>query len=154
KYTLNFTLNGFSPVKQQNIDVSGVAVITINVEMRVGGLQDTITVTSETPVVDVQSTTRQSVLDNSVIQELPAARGYGALLNAVPALQGGYATSQVTPAMTFFNTYGGRPNEGRVELDGISVGSAFNGAGVSGFAYDTSNAAEMQVTISGGLGEA
>jgi len=154
KYALNFTLNGFSPVKQQNVDVSGVAVITINIEMRVGGLQDTITVTSETPVVDVQSTTRQSVLDNSTIQELPAARGYGALLNAVPALQGGYATSQITPAMTFFNTYGGRPNEGRVQLDGINVGSAFNGAGVSGFAYDTSNAAEMQVTLSGGLGEA
>ena len=46
------------------------------------------------------------------------------------------------------------PNEGRVQLDGINVGSAFNGAGVSGFAYDTSNAAEMQVTLSGGLGEA
>jgi hypothetical protein len=33
--------------------------------------------------------------------------------------------------------YGGRPNEGRVQLDGINVGPAFNGGGVSGFAYDT-----------------
>src|SRR5690348_14259294 len=122
RYTLNFSLNGFSPVKHENIDVSGVAVITINADLRVGGLQDVITVTSETPVVDTQSTTRQAVLGNEVIQELPAARGYGALLNAVPALQGGYTTSQITPAMTFFNTYGGRPNEGRVQLDGINVG--------------------------------
>ena len=40
--------------------------------------------------VDVQSAKRQAVLDNQVIQSLPAARGYGALLNAIPALQGGY----------------------------------------------------------------
>jgi len=154
RYSLTFTLPGFSTVKRADVEVSGVAVISINAEMAVGGVQDTITVNSETPVVDVQSTTRQAVLDNEVIQTLPAARGYGALLNAVPALQGGYATSQITPAMTFFNTYGGRPNEGRVQLDGINVGSAFNGGGVSGFAYDTANAAEMQVTLSGGLGEA
>ena len=67
-------------------------------------------------------------------------------------MQGGYSNSQITPAMTFFNTYGGRVNEGRVQLDGINVGSAFNGAGVSGFAHDTSNASEVQVTLSGGLG--
>jgi hypothetical protein len=66
-------------------------------------------------VVDVQSTRRQSVPDNELVQSLPSSRGYGALLNAVPALQGGYMTSQVTPAMTFFTTHGGRPNEGRVQ---------------------------------------
>jgi len=153
-YSLTFTLPGFTTIKREAIEVSGVAVTTINADMRVGGVQETITVTGETPVVDVQSTKRQAVLDNAVIQSLPAARGYGALLNAIPALQGGYTQSQITPAMTFFNTYGGRPNEGRVQLDGINVGSAFNGGGVSGFALDTANAAEMQVTLSGGLGEA
>ena len=153
-YSLTFTLPGFTTIKREGIEVSGVAVTTINADMRVGGVQETITVTGETPVVDVQSTRRQAVLGNDVIQALPAARGYGALLNAIPALQGGYTQSQITPAMTFFNTYGGRPNEGRVQLDGINVGSAFNGGGVSGFALDTANAAEMQVTLSGGLGEA
>ena len=144
-------MSGFRTVKRTEVEVGGVAVITISVEMPVGA-QETITVTGETPVVDVQSTRRQAVLDNDVIQALPAARGYGALLNVVPGLQGGYSNSQITPAMTFFNTYGGRVNEGRVQLDGINVGSAFNGAGVSGFAHDTANAAEVQVTLAGGLG--
>jgi hypothetical protein len=152
-YQLTFTLSGFNTVRRPDVAVSGAAVITISVDMTVGA-QETITVTGETPVVDTQSTLRQSVLDNEVIQALPAARGYGALLNAVPALQGGYQDSQITPVMTFFNTYGGRPNEGRVQLDGINVGSSFNGGGVSGFAYDTATAAEVQVTLSGGLGEA
>ena len=152
-YEMNFTLAGFKSVKRTEVAVSGDTVITINADLSVGA-QETVTVTGETPVVDTQSTKRQSVLDDEIIQALPAARGYGALLNAVPALQGGYANSQITPAMTFFNTYGGRPNEGRVQLDGINVGSAFNGGGVSGFAYDTTNAVELQVTLSGGLGEA
>src|SRR5678809_720013 len=45
-------------------------------------------------------------------------------------------------------------NEGRVMVDGLSVGAAFNGGGVSGNAYDTANAQEMQISISGALGEA
>src|SRR5262249_35088850 len=39
KYVLTFMLNGFSTVKQENVDVSGASVITINADMRVGGLQ-------------------------------------------------------------------------------------------------------------------
>ena len=152
-YQLTFTLTGFNTVRRADVAVSGLGVVTIDAQLSVGA-QETVTVTGETPVVDTQSTRRQSVLDSDIIQALPAARGYGALLNAVPALQGGYQDSQITPAMTFFNTYGGRPNEGRVQLDGINVGSAFNGGGVSGFAHDTVNAAEIQVTLSGGLGDA
>ena len=152
-YTVTFSLPGFTTVNREAVDVSGAGVITIGIDMRVGGVQETITVTGETPVVDVQSTRRQTVLDNDLVNVLPASRGYGALLNAVPAIQGGYMTTQVTPAMTFFTTHGGRPNEGTVQIDGLNVGAAFNGGGVSGFQYDTSNAEELQVTVSGGLGE-
>jgi hypothetical protein len=152
-YTLTFTLPGFVTVNREAVEVSGAGVITIGADMRVGGVQETITVTGETPVVDVQSTRRQQVLDNELVNSLPSSRGYGALLNAVPAIQGGYLTGQVTPAMTFFTTHGGRPNEGKVQIDGLDVGAAFNGGGVSGFAYDTSNSEELQVTVSGGLGE-
>jgi hypothetical protein len=152
-YSVTYSLPGFATVKRDAVAVSGQGVITIPIELRVGGVQETITVTGETPVVDVQSTRRQAVLDQQLVSELPAARGYGALLNGVPAIQGGYMTAQVQPSMTFFTTHGGRPNEGKVQIDGLDVGAAFNGGGVSGFAYDTSNAEELQVTVSGGLGE-
>src|SRR5688572_197077 len=152
-YTIVFTLPGFTTVNREAVQVSGAGVIAIGADLRVGGVQETITVTGETPVVDVQSTRRQQVLDNELVNALPSSRGYGALLNAVPAIQGGYMTAQVTPAMTFFTTHGGRPNEGKVQIDGLDVGAAFNGGGVSGFAYDTSNSEELQVIVSGGLGE-
>jgi hypothetical protein len=152
-YQLTFNLTGFKTVTRTEVNVSGLAVITINVDLAVGA-QETVTVTGETPTVDTQGTRRQSVLDNELIQAVPATRSYGALLNAVPAVQGGYMDTQVVPQMNFFNTYGGRPNEGRMQLDGLNVGSAFNGGGASGFAFDTTNTVELQVTLSGGLGEA
>ena len=85
-YDLSFTLGGFATVRRDGVEVSGGgAVISINIDMRVGGLQETVTVSGDTPVVDVQSSTRkQMVLDDAVVEALPASRGYGNLLSAVP----------------------------------------------------------------------
>ena len=52
-YSLTFTLAGFTTVKREGIELSGTQVATIPVEMKVGGVAETITVTGETPVVDV-----------------------------------------------------------------------------------------------------
>jgi hypothetical protein len=154
-YAATFTLPGFATVKRDGIEVAGDAVFTINVEMRVGELTETITVSGATPVVDVQSVRRQSVLTSDVVSALPSTRNYAQLLNAVPALQNGDLDSQV-PIIgqngRFFNSYGGRPNEGRLNIDGMGVGQAYNGGGV-GFAPDPSTVEEMQITIAGGLGE-
>jgi hypothetical protein len=131
-------------------------VIPINAEMRVGALQETITVTGETPLVDTQSTRRETVLNADIVAALPATRTYGALLNAIPGLQTntGATGAMTTPDMTFFTSHGGRQNEGRVHIDGLPVAASFNGGGVSTFTYDIANADEMQVLVSGGLGEA
>jgi hypothetical protein len=154
-YTLNFTLTGFSVVKREGIELAGVAVTTINAELRVGAVQETITVTGETPIVDVQSARRGQVLSNETIKDLPATRGYNAIVAMVPSVNDG-STQQVAliPAMRIFYSHGGRGNEGRVQVDGLNVGAAFNGGGVSGFIMDTSNAQELNLTLSGGLGEA
>ena len=55
--------------------------------------------------------------------------------------------------MTFFTAHGGRGNEGTVQIDGMNVGASFNGGGVSEFGYTDADAAEVQVTVVGGLGE-
>ena len=58
------------------------------------------------------------------------------------------------PFMTFFTANGGRANEGRMMIDGLNVAASFNGGGVSTFIYDVANTQEMQVSVSGALGEA
>jgi hypothetical protein len=153
-YGMTFTLSGFTPVKREGVEVTGSGVIPINIALRVGTVAETITVTGETPIVDTQSVRRQSVLSADIINTLPATRTYGALLAAVPGLQvQGNGSAAITPFMAMFTANGGRANEGRMMIDGLPVAASFNGGGVSTFIYDTSNSDEIQVTVSGALGE-
>ena len=155
-YSVTYTLPGFSTVKREDVQLQTGVTLTLNTDLRVGGVQETITVTGETPVVDVQNSTRvQRVLSDEVVAALPASRGYGNLLVTVSGIQAtGTSNTGTSPAMNFFTSRGGRSNEGTVQIDGMNVGSAFNGGGVSGYGYDTSNAQEVQITVAGGLGEA
>src|SRR6476660_8637121 len=53
-YSVTFSLTGFSTVKREGIELTGTFVATVNADLKVGSLQETITVTGETPIVDVQ----------------------------------------------------------------------------------------------------
>src|SRR4029078_9336742 len=65
-YRVTCTLQGFTTVVRDAVDVAGGGVTSINADMRVGAVSETITVTGETPAVDVQtSTRRQVVLSNA-----------------------------------------------------------------------------------------
>src|SRR5688572_24462337 len=155
-YTVTFSLSGFSTVKREGVTLEGSFTATINVDLRVGELTETITVTGESPIVDVQSVRRQMVLDNDIISAIPSSRSYNNLIQLIPnsVNQAGAPTDvQVVPGMVVFGGFGGRSNEGRVNVDGISVGSAFNGAGVSSYIADVANAREISMITSGGLGE-
>src|SRR5262245_45434942 len=155
-YSVTFSLPGFSSVKREGIELSGAFIAVVNVELKVGTLQETIVVTGETPIVDVQSVNRQTTMDNELINAIPAARSYGGLMTLMPntVVQGGAASNaQVVPNMVVFGGAGGRSNEGRLQVDGLSAGTAFNGAGVSAYVADVNNAQEVVLTASGGMGE-
>src|SRR6476469_375729 len=62
-YAVTFTLAGFTTVKREGIELSGAFNAAINADLKVGGLQETITVTGESPIVDTQSIRRQTTLD-------------------------------------------------------------------------------------------
>jgi hypothetical protein len=157
-YSLTFTLPGFSTVKRDNIELTGSQTLAIPVEMRVGGIEETITVTGESPVVDVQNTRREIVLSSETIQTIPATRAAGALLNATPGVFVGEAALGVSPTMTSFNARSSTINsttvagEGRYAINGFPLTAARSG-GFSSYVYDTVNADEIAVTVGGGLGE-
>src|SRR5918999_371429 len=58
-YDVTFALPGFSTVRREGIELSGTFVATINADMRVGALEETVTVTGASPIVDVQSANRE-----------------------------------------------------------------------------------------------
>ncbi|MEO8257801.1 MAG: TonB-dependent receptor [Acidobacteriota bacterium] len=156
-YAVTFSLTGFSSIRREGIELPGTFTATVDAELTVGNLAETITVSGELPVVDVQSVRRQTVINSEVISSIPAARSYNALMSLMPntALQSGAASDvQATSGTVVFGGIGGRANEGRLTVDGLNVGAVTNGAGVSSYRADVGSAQEVTMTTSGGMGEA
>src|SRR5262245_9683596 len=84
---LSFTLTGFATVVREGVELSGGGVMTIGAEMRVGSIAESVTVTGESPVVDVQTARQQTVIDGDVVRSIPASRSYGNYIAAIPAIQ-------------------------------------------------------------------
>jgi hypothetical protein len=152
-YKVTFSLPGFTTVVRDGVELTGGGVMSIGAEMQVGTLQESVVVTGESPVVDVQTARQQQVINGDVLRALPASRGYGNYVAAIPALQATGFGGGAQPTTNFFTARGGRSNEGLIQIDGMNVGGPGNGGGVSGYMYDMSNSSEVQVSISGGLGE-
>ena len=117
-YSLTFTLPGFVTVKRDNIELTGSQTLTIPVELRVGGIEETITVTGESPIVDVSNARREIVLSSETIQRIPATRAAGALLGAAPGVVVGDAGAAISPTMTSFNARSSTINAGSVAGEG------------------------------------
>ena len=85
-YSVTFVLSGFSTVRHEGIELSGAFVATVNTELPLAGLAETVTVTGETPVVDLQSVGRQIVLPTEIVDELPVNRMPQFMAGLIPAV--------------------------------------------------------------------
>lgn len=155
-YTVTFSLTGFSTVVRQGIELTGSFAASVNAEMKVGAVSETITVTGESPIVDIVNAKQQSTITNEVISAIPTARLYHSLVTLVPGVTvsgsqdvGGLAG----PVTVTYTMRGGPGNEGRLTVDGLSLGASLNGTGVSYTVADVGNAQEVVFTTAGGLGE-
>src|SRR4051812_32233361 len=157
-YTVTFTLTGFTTVKREGIELTGSFTAPVNVELRVGAVAETVTVTGETPVVDVQSASRETVLSKDVLNAIPTAGSYNSIVILVPGLFGGQQDVSTGPCNSCtFSAHGailsgGRANsEARLLLDGLSI--AVPQAGGTNYLTDTRNAQEVNFTTSGSQAE-
>src|SRR4029450_12398518 len=66
-YVVTFTLPGFQTVSRENVELATEVTGTINADMKVGAVEETITVTASSPVVDVASAAHVQVLDRASI---------------------------------------------------------------------------------------
>ena len=133
-YKVTFTLAGFNTAIRDGITLSGAFTSTVDGEMRVGALEETITVTGEAPIVDVQSTTRQRVMDQEAISTLPTGRNMfnlGVLVPGVSISTGGLASQDVGgalgPETRALAAHGGRTEDQRFMMNGVSLSSMIGG---------------------------
>jgi hypothetical protein len=101
-YTVTFSLTGFSTVKREGVELSGSFNAIVNGDLKVGNVSETITVTSESPIVDLQATTRQTVVTHAQLDALPTGRNMfnlGVLIPGVTLTTGGLANQDVGGAL-------------------------------------------------------
>lgn len=152
-YSVTFTLPGFSTFKREGVELAGSFTATINADLKVGTLEETVTVTGESPIVDVQNAKRQLTLSNDVLRAIPTVRNYNAVVLLVPGVVTNTNDVLTGATTTQFPIHGGRNNEGRLNIDGLNIGTPVGGNQPPGYIADIGNAQEITFTTSGGLGE-
>jgi hypothetical protein len=152
-YVVTFSLAGFSTVKREGLQLTGTFVATVNAEMRVGSLEETITVTGETPTVDVQSTTRERVFDKEIIDSLPSSRAPQRMAALIPGVTTG---RQDVGGILGDGTARGEVNvrgnpDARMHINGVSNQATSQSDTAADGAYNMAAYQEMAVDT-GGIG--
>jgi hypothetical protein len=124
-YKLTFTLVGFSTAVRDAIDVPSEVVVTINADMKVGALEETVTVSGDAPQVDVTQASRTQVITRDIIDTLPVSRNVmsiGVLSPGVrqgtPDIGGSRMTEQVG-----LRAHGLGGNDAEQLVEGMSIQS-------------------------------
>jgi hypothetical protein len=152
-YAVAFTLTGFSTARREGIEILGTFVATINMDLRVGALEETVTVTGESPIVDVQASTQQRVFSQEVIEAIPAGRSHINQMVLIPGLnasQPGRGALQDVGGTnnlqnTTFTIHGSRQGDTRLQLDGVRVGNVLSEGQFSNFVPDTGSTQEVTI---------
>ena len=134
-YSITFTLPGFTTFKREGIEVSANVNVPVNAELKVGALQETVTVSGvATPVVDIQQAAQRQVLSRDTLDALPSARSYLSAGVIVPTVKtsrsdlGGVNTGQGA----YLSARGKSSLEDVVQIDGLDFGNS-NGTSQSGY---------------------
>ena len=147
-YVVTFTLPGFNTVKREGVTVSGSGIVTVDGELRVGSLEETITVTGEAPIVDVRSSTQQRVLNADVIDALPSSRNYFGLARMMPNTMGGgndVGGGLIQDVGQSVTVHGSRNVDQRVTVNGVNTMTLQAGGNIGGQTPDVGSAAEVTV---------
>ena len=147
-YRVTFALPGFSTVARDGIELTGSSAARIDADLRVGSLEETVTVTSDAPTVDVQTVTREQVLSADLIDALPSARNYVTLARMIPGTVGGGSDvggSELGGTGGSVIIHGSRSVDQRVTLNGINIMTLQAGGNVGGQSPDVGSAQEVTV---------
>jgi hypothetical protein len=152
-YTIAFTREGFGPHVREGVVITSAFTAGIDAELAPGALAETIIVAAEPPPVDVRSAAIVTTLRDEVVKVLPTVRSYNALVVLIPGVATRTNGIVVDTATAAFPVHGGRANEGRLTLDGFTVGGPSVGNSATSYVVDAGTFEEVTFARAGGLGE-
>ena len=163
-YTVTFSLTGFAAIKREGIELAGAFVATVNADLKVGNVAETVTVSGQSPIVDVQSTQHQQVFQNDVLESIPQGRVPIDAAILIPGvtestLSSGLAqdvggTNNITLTGGQMAIHGSATDDHRQLIDGVSTGNMDGGgAYASGFTVNMGIAQEIAMNYAHGSAE-
>jgi len=144
-YTVSFSLPGFKSYKREGIVLEGAFSATVNGSLSVGQVEETVTVTAGSPVVDLQSTQNQSVINRQALDVLPAAR----------TMQGG---ASLVPGVAFYSQgftsnmsiHGSLREDQHIYFDGMNIGQNLTQNGQQGNGVGVNELAQQELVYDAG----
>jgi len=122
-YTVTFTLSGFTTIVREGIELEADFTAPLNVQLRVGTVEETVTVTGQSPVVDVSGTQRREVLPATLVDRLPTGRSYQSIIATLPSVSIGQfdvgGSSQMWQGQA--TAYGGQAGDFKINIDGLDT---------------------------------
>src|SRR5262249_53481342 len=150
-YSVTFNLTGFSTIKKDQIELPSNFTSTINADLKVGTVEETVTVSGESPVVDVQTNVKAQVLSRDILDAVPTAhtiQSIGALVVGValtaPDVGGSQAMQQ-----TYFTVHGLGAAQTSVLIDGMIVNGLQGDGAIQSYLNEGANQ-EMVYQTGGG----
>jgi hypothetical protein len=149
-YTVRFELPGFTTIVREGVRIEIGFSAQINAQLEISTLEETITVTGETPIVDTRSTGARTTFDLETLQSIPSARDPWVMLERVPNITmdrinvGGSQSGQ----QSGYISRGSSSGNNKWALDGVDI-TDMSATGASPIYYDFDMLEEMQVTTGG-----
>ena len=146
-YAVTFTLPGFSTQRRDGIELTSGFTATINSDLQVGSLDETITVSGASPLVDTQNVRKQTVMSAELLDALPiSTKSQNAVITLTPGLTG---VSDVSGSYSvqLGGTFHGKAGT-KVQMDGMSIQN-MQSNGATGYALNAGTIEEITVQTSG-----
>jgi hypothetical protein len=138
QYTVTFTLSGFRTVKREGITLPASFTATVDAAMAVGTLEETITVTTAAPLVDVHSSVSQSVMNRETLDTIPTGKdpfAVGQLIAGVTTATPDVGGTQVMQQPTL-QVHGSSNNDNVFMVDGVQIQHIGFGGNQTGFYFN------------------
>jgi hypothetical protein len=157
-YAITFTLSGFNTVKREGLELNTGVTLPVNAEMSVGALEETLTVSGASPVVDVQNVRTQNVLTNEVLDTIPIARNfqsYGALTLGATLGTGAGGAGDVggVKGSTYSPLQIHNSGGGLTMVDGMRINTATNFSDIHRYEFNPLQVQEIVLEVSGASAE-
>jgi hypothetical protein len=154
-YSISYELAGFTPLRREGIVVQVARTTRLDVELGVGALQETVTVSGESPVVDTSSTVTQTNINKDLYEAIPTGRNPWTMAGLVPGVVTGRLDVGGTEGAQQYNieAFGSADSQKSFSIDGLKVNWAGGSGGATMMYYGFEMYEEYNMQTASGTAE-